>query len=93
MQPKLIFRFHSLQRMFERNITHEEVIRVRAEGKEIEAYPTDQPFPSYLKLGMINGRPIHVVAANDSTENSQIIITVYEPDPSRWESGYERRKK
>jgi hypothetical protein len=66
-----------------------DVARVIAKGKEIESYPTDHPYPSRLLLGWVEGRPIHVVAAQ--AEHAIIVITVYEPDPAQWESGFERR--
>ena len=88
--PRLLYRVHALQRMVERGIREEDVARVISEGKEIESYPQDQPYPSRLMLGFIEGRPIHVVAA--TAEHEIIIVTVYQPDPSQWEPGFERRK-
>ena len=41
-------------------------------------------------LGWINQQPIHVVAA--TTPREKIVITVYEPDPTRWEPDFKRRK-
>jgi hypothetical protein len=76
--------------MVERGIREEDVARVIAEGKVIESYPQDQPYPSRLLLGFVDERPIHVVAAD--AEREIIIVTVYQPDPSLWEPGFERRK-
>jgi hypothetical protein len=76
--------------MAERGIREEEVERVISEGKEIEGYPGDKPYPSRLLLGWISGRAIHVVTAD--TGHEIIVITVYEPDPKLWEPGFERRK-
>ena len=56
----------------------------------IEDYPDDVPYPSALVLGWINQQPIHVVAA--TTPREKIVITVYEPDPTRWEPDFKRRK-
>ena len=89
---KLIFRVHALQRMFERGITHEDVTRALVEGEMIEHYPDDSPYPSRLVLGWIEDRPLHVVVADNTKENAEIIITVYEPDSAAWEPGFERRK-
>jgi hypothetical protein len=86
----LIYRVHALQRMVERGIGEEDVVRVITDGKEIESYPEDKPYPSRLLLGWAEHRPIHVVAATG--EHEIIIITVYQPDPSQWEPGFERRK-
>ncbi len=87
---RLVYRVHALQRMVERGIREEDVARVISEGKEIESYPQDQPYPSRLLLGWVERRPIHVVAA--TAEHEIIIVTVYEPDPNQWEPGFERRK-
>ncbi len=88
--PRLIYRVHAVRRMAERGISEEDVARVIADGKAIESYPQDQPYPSRLLLGWVEGRPIHVVAA--SAERAIIVITVYEPDARQWESGFERRR-
>jgi len=86
------FRFHALSRMFERKISENDVLQVLLTGKIIEDYPTDQPYPSCLKLGFIKKRPIHVVTATATDEETTVIITVYEPDLERWEPGFEKRK-
>jgi hypothetical protein len=88
--PRLMYRVHAVQRMAERGIREEDVARVISEGKEIESYSEDKPYPSRLLLGWVERRPIHVVAA--TAEHEIIVITVYEPDPRQWEPGFERRK-
>jgi hypothetical protein len=77
--------------MAERGIGAEDVARVIAEGKEIEGYPGDQPYPSRLQLGWMGEKPLHVVSA--IAEHEIIVITVYEPDPALWDSGFERRRR
>lgn len=91
-QFRLVFRVHAVQRMFQRRISEEEVKQVVATGETIETYPTDKPFPSRLLLGRIGSRPIHVVAADDALAKETIIVTVYQPDTTEWESGFTRRK-
>ena len=86
------FRLHAVQRMFERGITVVDVREVIKTGKVIENYPEDKPFQSYLLLGLVKGKPLHVVAAIDNKTQKAIIITVYEPDPQLWQVGFERRK-
>ena len=92
MAQRLIFRVHALEAMFRRGITLDEVREVLAAGKNIEEYPEDKPYPSRLILGWPRSRAIHVVAADDPAEQETIIITVYEPDPDRWEPGFEKRR-
>ena len=87
---RLIFRIHAIQRMAQRGISVEDVRRILETGQVIEDYPNDFPYPSALVLGWIGGRVIHVVAA--TTPSEKIVITVYEPDPARWEADWKRRK-
>jgi hypothetical protein len=59
----------------------------------IENYADDYPYPSALLLGhTAQNRPLHVVCAYSETEQLVIIVTVYHPDPERWEDGFRRRK-
>ena len=88
---RLVFRVHAIQRMFQRNISVEEVREVVAAGEIIEAYPDDKPFPSRLVLGWNGARPIHVVLAENTADKETIIITVYEPNAAEWEPGFRRR--
>jgi hypothetical protein len=89
---KVIFRLHAIERMFQRGISHESVLAALAVSEVVEDYPTDTPYPSALLLGVTNGRPLHVVVAHDSDNGWSIIVTVCEPDPSKWEVGFRRRK-
>ncbi len=88
----ITFRLHAVQRMFERKISVEEVRYVLETGEVIEDYPEDTPYPSRLILGQYRGRPIHVVAANNSADSEIVVITVYEPDPCEWDDGFCKRK-
>ncbi len=90
--PSLSFRLHALQRMVERRIRETDVQHVLDTGKTIETYPNDQPYPSRLVLGWLESRPIHVVIADDQASQEIIVITVYEPNPERWEADFETRK-
>ncbi len=89
---RILYRVHAIERMVERVIGDDVVRKVLAQGKEIESYPDDFPYPSRLLLGWSGTRPIHVVTADNSADNETIIVTVYEPDPDLWEPGFERRK-
>ena len=89
---RLIYRVHAIERMMEREISDDDVRKVLTEGVEIETYAADFPYPSRLILGWCGPRPIHMVVADNLADNETIVVTVYEPDPERWESGFERRK-
>ena len=91
-EPRLFFRRHALQRMAERKITVDNVKNVLRTGETIASYPEDRPYPSRLVLGWIGTRPLHVVVADNHEDNVQIVITVYEPDPTLWEEDFKRRR-
>jgi hypothetical protein len=61
-------------------------------GEVIEGYPDDTPYASRLILGWRQRRPLHVVAADNPDEGETIVITVYEPNPSEWETDFKKRK-
>ncbi len=89
---KLVFRIHALRRMFSRSISDEDVRYVLETGEVIEEYPDDRPYPSRLVLGSREGRPLHVVAAENAEDRETIVITAYEPDAELWEQDYRERK-
>jgi len=49
----VIFRIHAVQRMFERNISAEDVRKVLSVGAVIEEYPDDTPYPSRPDLRVV----------------------------------------
>jgi hypothetical protein len=87
----ITYRLHAVQRMFERKITADEVRYALETGVVIEEYPDDAPYPSRLILGCYKGRIIHVVAADNILDGEIIVVTVYEPNPSEWDSECKKR--
>ena len=90
--PRVTFRIHAIQRMFERGISSESVKRILQTGETIEDFPEDQPYPSRLIFGRVGKRPFHVVAATQSSDEI-IVITVYKPDPNQWRADFRSRKR
>ena len=88
----LTFRVHAIQRMFQRQINIDDVRHVLATGEVIEDYPDDIPYPSRLVLGWCQSRPIHLVVAENAETQETIVVTVYQPDPTQWETGFRRRR-
>jgi hypothetical protein len=62
-------------------------------GEIIADYPGDLPYPSRLVLAWLGPRPIHVVAGDNTNDRTTIVITVYEPDPTLWETDFRTRRK
>ncbi len=89
---KFMYRIHAIERMFERDISEQDIESVVFNGEVIKNYPNDKPYPSRLSLGFIKKRPVHLVYSLDDQENI-IVITVYEPEPDKWYTGFKKRKK
>ncbi|RUQ37835.1 MAG: DUF4258 domain-containing protein [Candidatus Competibacteraceae bacterium] len=87
----LVFREHALLRMAERGISRQAVQATLEQGEVIRHYPEDTPYPSRLLLHWIDGQPLHVVAA-PASDDTEIIITVYRPDPALWEPDFKRKR-
>ncbi len=89
---RLLFSGHAVQRMFERAITDADVRAVITHAEVVSDYPDDTPYPSRLLLGFVRGRPLHVVLSYDQDRDECHVITVYEPDPERWQADFKRRR-
>lgn len=89
--PRIIFRIHAIQRMFERGISLDDVKRVIQDGEIIEEYEDAIPYPGRLLLGWKRNRPLHIVIADNDADQEIIGITVYEPDAAQWRSDFRRR--
>ncbi len=89
----LVFTSHALRQMFTRRVSAEEVRAVVEKGEPIIEYPDEQPYPCRLMLGIVGGRPLHVVLAYDSSDRKGYIVTVYEPDASRWNPDMRTRRR
>jgi uncharacterized protein DUF4258 len=91
-QPKVLFRVHAVQRMFERKVSVRNVSQVLQSGETIEDYSTESPEPSRLILGFQGKRPLHVVISENTVANEITIITVYIPDSDKWTKDFTSRK-
>jgi len=85
---------HVDEEVFDDNLAYEEIYFSVTNGKVIEDYPSDKPYPSCLILGRnFSGEPIHSVWAYNPENLWTVLITVYRPDPVRWIGWKERVKK
>ena len=73
---------HARVRMFERNISTDDLITIITSGEIIEDYPDDVPCPSVLIVGFINSVAYHTVVAV-CTDHIRV-ITVYIPAEDKW---------
>jgi hypothetical protein len=78
------FSKHAVDQSILRQISVQELRGAIDNGEIIEDYPEDKYGPSCLILGFTQaGRPLHVQCSYPSRPLVKI-ITLYEPDPSRW---------
>ena len=89
---EIIFRVHAVQRMFERNVSAKKVSQALQSGETIEDYSVEMPEPSRLILGFQGKRPFHVVTSENPVTNETTIITVYVPDPDKWNKDFRSRR-
>lgn len=90
--PKIFFRVHAVQRMFERKIAVKKISQALQSGESIEDYSAEMPEPSRLILSVQGSQPLHVVISENPTSHEVIIITAYVPDPDKWNRDFKSRK-
>lgn len=89
---EIVYRLHASKRLFERQISDNDVEYLLKNGEIIERYDDDYPLPSLLINGHTeNKRPLHLVVAINENEKQLIIVTVYEPNPIKWLNNFSRR--
>ena len=86
--PAVRFSEHAIDRMLEWGFDVDEVEVALAEGETVEDYEDG----SRLLLGRAGVRPIPVVVADDEPDGVCTVVTVYEPDPTRWFSTFRERR-
>jgi hypothetical protein len=90
---EIVYRLHASKRMFEREISDDDVEYLLKNGEIIERYDDDYPLPSLLLNGFsMNKRPLHLVVAVNREEKRLVIVTVYEPNLLKWLDNFSRRK-
>lgn len=89
---RLLFRVHAIQRMFERQVSVRSVSRALQSAIIIEDYSAEMAEPSRLILGFQGNRPFHMVISENPTNDETTIITVYIPDPEKWNKGFKSRR-
>ena len=73
---------HARIKMFQRNVSTDDIKGLVIKGEIIEEYIDDEPCPSALMLGFLENSPYHVVIAE--CEDHVRIITVYIPEEDKW---------
>ena len=87
------FSKHAVDQSIIRRISVQDVCDVINDGKIIEDYPDDKYGPSCLIYGITaERRPIHIQCSYPSRPIVKI-ITLYEPNPTRWVDFIKRRPR
>ena len=73
---------HARVRMFQRNISTDQIKQILLSAETIEEYSRDTPCPSALLLGYIEKEPFHLVLGQ--CKDHLRIITVYQPNKNKW---------
>lgn len=88
---KIAITEHARVRLYERNISIDDIVNGIDTGEIIKHYPDDKPLESYLVMGFsIKSEYIHFVVSCDM--DFIYLITAYFPDPDVWESDFKTRK-
>lgn len=91
-QRNVIWTKHCLNRINQRDILILDIKTAISNGKIIEYYYDDYPYPSCLIVGKnINGNIMHIVCGIHN--NLVYIITAYYPDSNEWEEDMKIRRK
>ena len=90
--PRVIFRVHAVQRMFERKVSVRNVSQALGSGVTVEDYSSEMPEPGRLILGFQGKHPFHIVTSENPEMNEVTIVTVYIPDPGKWDKSFKGRR-
>ena len=83
---------HAVDQSIIRKIRLHEIVDAIANGQIIEDYPNDKYAPSCLICGLTqSGRAVHIQSSYPIRPLVKI-ITVYEPDPQKWNNELTIRK-
>jgi hypothetical protein len=84
---------HAVDQSIIRSIRIQEIKEAIAQGQIIEDYPDDKYDASCLIAGFTAAnRPLHIQCSYPSRPLIKI-ITIYQPNPERWNNNFTQRKK
>ena len=92
---KILWSHHAIGKLVMEDLSRQDIEGALITCELIEDYPVQtRPLPDCLVLGWLVGQqPVHAVVAVDESSDRIFIVTVYRPEPRRWEDGYRRRKR
>lgn len=91
-REKVYWSKHCLNRLNQRNILIKDIKNAINNGKIIEYYYEDYPYPSCLIIGYsINNKILHIVCG--ISDEFIYMITAYYPYINKWEDDMKTRRK
>ena len=91
-ERKIIWSVHCSNRLDKRDISRTDVKNALKNGKIIEYYYEDYPYPSCLILGKCsNNKRLHIVCGIN--KEFLYMITAYYPDENKWDDDMKIRRK
>ena len=91
-ERKIFWTYHCNMRLGKRALSRAAILGSLLNCEIIEEYPKDFPLPSCLCLCYNNGDNLHCVIGLDRKDDNIRIITVYRPDPLKWDEGFKKRR-
>lgn len=82
-------------KMLRRSVTRADLNAVLAHNEIVEVYEQHGRV-RYVLLGVVDGRPLHIVIAEDDVIDATVVLSVYEPDEEHgWDpgTGFRSRKE
>lgn len=82
-------------KMLRRSVTRADLDLVLSHNEIVEVYEHHGRV-RYVLLGDVDGRPLHVVVAEDDVVDATVVLSVYEPDAEHgWDpsTGFRSRKE
>jgi hypothetical protein len=95
-EGKLVWTYHINMRLREHAISRPMVLDSVGSYCIIEQYPDDQRsryLPCCLVRAEFASEVLHILFAMDRQGDSVTVVTVYRPDPARWDSDFKQRKQ
>jgi hypothetical protein len=74
------------------DMTMAEFERLLGTGEIIEEHVLSSGSSKELVLLLESTRPLHIVVVVDEGSEEERILTVYEPDPARWDADFRSRR-
>ncbi len=90
---RIFWSYHVNMRLGVRPISREIILDAVDNFEAIEEYPDDKYLPSYLIRAARGEVVFHVQIATDVILDNIRIVTVYKPDPGKWDREFRTRRK